>query len=79
MHVNNYTLPTPPQELLNQCTKVVVVGPDSYSKIRHWCWGNQLSLVWSDIVLADHKQLEDLAEFYFSDPADATLFRLKWK
>ena len=82
MHVNNYTLPRPEESVLAQCQEVIVNDP----AFRMWymkkfCWENKLSLVWSELVdTSDISALfDEAAAFYFVDPADATLFRLKFK
>ena len=73
MHVNNYTLPRPPQHLLDQCTEVVVGDPAFRMwEMRKWCRENAISLVWSEIV-----NTTDVSSM-FDEGADATAFRLKF-
>lgn len=82
MHVNNYTLPRPPDSVLNQCQEVIVNDPAFRMwKMREFCRENKLSLVWSELVDTTDVSafFDEAAAFYFIDPADATLFRLKFK
>jgi len=82
MHVNNYTLPRPEDEVLDQCHEVVINDPAFRMwAMKKYCRENHLSLVWSELVdTTDVSVLFDEAcTFYFIDPADATLFRLRFK
>ena len=82
MHVNNYTLPRPNESVLDQCQLVVVDDPAFRMwAMKKYCIENKLSLVWSELVdTSDVSALfDEAAAFYFVDPADATLFRLKFK
>jgi len=49
-------------------------------QMKRWCNANELSLVWSEIVdVSDHRYVYDeMAAFYFTEAADATLFSLKF-
>lgn len=82
MYVNNYTLSRPAEEVLDQCQLVVVNDP----AFRMWymkkfCLTQNLSLIWSELVETSDVSswFDEAAAFYFIDPADATLFRLKFK
>jgi hypothetical protein len=82
MHVNNWTLPRPTEEVLNQCHLVVVNDPAFRMwAMKKYCWENKLSMVWSELVDTTDVSafFDEAAAFYFIDPADATLFRLKFK
>jgi hypothetical protein len=82
MYVNNYTLPRPADEALDQCHLVVVNDPAFRMwAMKKYCTENKLSLVWSELVETSDVSayFDEAAAFYFIDPADATLFRLKYK
>jgi hypothetical protein len=82
MHVNNYTLPRPAESVLDQCHEVVVNDPAFRMwAMKRFCRENNLSLVWSELVDTTDVSayFDEAAAFYFIDPADATLFRLKYK
>ena len=82
MHVNNYILPRPAESALDQCHLVVVNDPAFRMwAMKKYCWANKLSLVWSELVETSDVSayFDEAAAFYFVDPADATLFRLKFK
>ena len=82
MYVNNYTLPRPAEQTLNQCYLVVVNDPTFRMwAMKKYCLENKLSLVWSELVDTTDVSayFDEAAAFYFIDPADATLFRLKYK
>jgi hypothetical protein len=82
MYVNNYTLPRPEDEVLDQYHEVVINDPAFRMwAMKKYCRDQSLSLVWSELVdTTDVSALFDEAcAFYFIDPADATLFRLKFK
>lgn len=83
MYVNNYTLPTPPQELLDRCYQVDFDGEGRFmSKMRRWCYDHTESFVWADRIdmsdLSSWTGPDDYCKFYFYKEADATLFSLKW-
>ena len=82
MHVNNYTLPRPAESVLDQCHEVIVNDPAFRMwAMKKYCRENKLSLVWSELVDTTDVSafFDEAAAFYFVDPADATLFRLKFK
>ena len=82
MYVNNYTLPRPPEEVLNQCHAVYINDPAFRMwAMKKYCTENTLSLVWSELVETSDVSayFDEAAAFYFVDPADATMFRLKFK
>ena len=82
MHVNNYTLPRPSEKALANCQLVVVNDPAFRMwAMKKWCRENNLSLIWSELVETSDVSayFDEAAAFYFVDPADATLFRLKYK
>jgi hypothetical protein len=82
MYVNNYTLPRPEESVLAQCQEVVINDPAFRMwAMKKYCRENKLSLVWSELVdTTDVSALfDEAAAFYFVDPADATLFRLKFR
>jgi hypothetical protein len=82
MHVNNYTLPRPAEEVLDQCHAVYIDDPAFRMwAMKKYCRENKLSLVWSELVENSDVNVffDEAAAFYFIDPADATLFRLKFK
>jgi hypothetical protein len=49
--------------------------------MKRFCLEQNLSLVWSELVETSDVSayFDEAAAFYFVDPADATLFRLKYK
>ena len=82
MYINNWTLPRPEQELLDQCHSVFIGDPAFIMwKMKKWCHENDLSLVWSE--LADTSDIDynydHVAAFYFIKAKDATIFSLKFK
>ena len=82
MYVNNYTIPRPPEGALDQCQLVVVNDPAFRMwAMKKYCRDQNLSLVWSELVETSDVSayFDEAAAFYFIDPADATLFRLKFK
>jgi hypothetical protein len=82
MYVNNYTLPRPAESVLDQCYLVVVNDPAFRMwAMKKFCLENKLSLVWSELVETSDVSayFDEDAAFYFIDPVDATLFRLKYK
>jgi hypothetical protein len=82
MHVNNYTLPRPADKVLDQCHEVVINDPAFRMwRMKEFCREQNLSLVWSELVDTSDVSayFDEAAAFYFVDPKDATLFRLKYK
>jgi hypothetical protein len=82
MHVNNYTLPRPADKVLDQCHEVVINDPAFRMwRMKDFCREQNLSLVWSELVDTSDVSayFDEAAAFYFVDPKDATLFRLKYK
>jgi len=82
MYVNNYSLPRPPSQALAQCHEVVVNDPAFRMwAMKKFCREQKLSLIWSELVDTSDVSayFDEAAAFYFIDPADATLFRLKFK
>lgn len=82
MYVNNWTLPRPTEEVLDRCHLVVVNDPAFRMwAMKKFCREQNLSLVWSELVDTTDVSavFDEAAAFYFIDPADATLFRLKYK
>jgi hypothetical protein len=82
MHVNNYTLPRPSDADLDQCYCVYIGDPTLHlKKMRTWCYENDLSLVWFELVDtsdADYNY-DHVAAFYFIKEKDAVMFTLKFK
>ena len=82
MHVNNFSLPRPPEDALAQCHAVYINDPAFRMwAMKKWCRENKLSLMWSELVETSDVSayFDEAAAFYFIDPADATLFTLKFK
>ena len=82
MHTNNWTLPRPPEEVLSKCHKVMIADPAFRMwQMKRYCREQNLSLVWSELVETSDVSafFDEACAFYFIDPADATLFRLKFK
>ena len=82
MHVNNYELPRPAESVLDQCHAVYINNPAFRMwAMKKFCRETNLSLVWSELVetSAVSAYFDESAAFYFIDPSDATLFRLKFK
>ena len=82
MYVNNYELPRPSEQALDQCHLVVVNDPAFRMwAMKKFCRETKLSLIWSELVDTSDVSayFDEAAAFYFIDPADATLFRLKYK
>ena len=82
MHVNNFSLPRPTEEALDQCHAVYINDPAFRMwAMKKFCLENTLSMVWSELVDTTDVSayFDEAAAFYFVDPADATLFRLKYK
>jgi len=81
MHVNNYTLPRPPEKALNQCHAVYINDPVFRMwAMKKYCRENNLSLMWSELVETSDVSafFDEACAFYFIDPADALMFRLKF-
>ena len=82
MHVNNFSLPRPPEGALAQCHAVYINDPAFRMwAMKKWCREQNLSLMWSELVdTSDISAFFDEAcAFYFIDAKDATLFSLKFK
>jgi hypothetical protein len=82
MHTNNWTLPRPPEEVLGQCHQVFVGDPAFRMwQMKKYCREHNLSLVWSELIETSDVSayFDEVSAFYFIDPADATLFRLRFK
>jgi hypothetical protein len=82
MHVNNFTLPRPPANVLDQCHEVVINDPAFRMwRMKEFCRNQNLSLAWSELVENSDVNVffDEVCVFYFIDPADATLFSLKFK
>ena len=82
MHVNNFSLPRPPDQALDQCHTVYINDPAFRMwKMKEFCRHSNLSLVWSELVETSDvsEYFDEACAFYFIDPADATLFSLKFK
>ena len=82
MHVNNFSLPRPPDNVLDQCHQVLIGDPAFRMwQMKRYCRDNNLSLVWSELVETSDVSVyfDEVSAFYFIDPADATLFTLKFK
>jgi hypothetical protein len=82
MHVNNFSLPRPPDNVLDQCHQVMIGDPAFRMwQMKRYCRDNNLSLVWSELVETSDVSVyfDEVSAFYFIDPADATLFTLKFK
>ena len=82
MHVNNFSLPRPPEKALNQCHAVYINDPAFRMwAMKKYCRENHLSLMWSELVETSDVSafFDEACAFYFIDPADATMFTLKFK
>lgn len=82
MHVNNFSLPRPPEKALDQCHLVVVNDPAFRMwAMKKWCREQNLSLMWSELVETSDVSayFDEAAAFYFIDARDATMFSLKYK
>jgi hypothetical protein len=81
MYVNKADL-TPPQQALDQCHAVYINDPAFRMwAMKKYCRENHLSLMWSELVETSDVSayFDEACAFYFIDPADATLFSLKFK
>jgi len=67
---------------LDQCHLVTIADPAvGMRAMKTWCWGNKLSLIWSELIDtsdADYNY-DHVAGFYFMNEKDATVFTLKFK
>jgi hypothetical protein len=82
MHTNNYTLPRPPDAMLDQCHQVVIGDPAVRMwQMKRYCRDNNLSLIWSELVETSDVSafFDEVSAFWFSDAKDAVLFTLKFK
>jgi hypothetical protein len=82
MHTNNWAMPRPPEEVLSKCHEVMIADPAFRMwQMKRYCREQNLSLVWSELVETSDVSafFDEACAFYFIDPADATLFRLKFK
>jgi len=82
MHTNNWTLPRPPDDVLERCHQVLIGDPAFRMwQMKRYCREQNLSLVWSELVETTDVSVyfDEVSAFYFIDPADATLFTLKFK
>lgn len=82
MHVNNFSLPRPPEQALAQCHAVYINDPAFRMwAMKKWCREQKLSLMWTELVETSDVSayFDEAAAFYFIDPADATVFTLKFK
>jgi len=82
MYVNNYTLPDPPKDVLDQCHQVLIGDPAfKMWQMKRWCREQDLSLVYNEIVeTADVSgEFDHVAAFYFGEARDATMFSLRFK
>jgi hypothetical protein len=68
--------------MLSQCHQVLIGDPAFRMwQMKRYCRDNNLSLVWSELVETSDVSVyfDEVSAFYFIDPADATLFTLKFK
>jgi hypothetical protein len=82
MHTNNWTLPRPSDNVLERCHQVLIGDPAFRMwQMKRYCREQNLSLIWSELVETTDVSVyfDEVSAFYFIDPADATLFRLKFK
>ena len=82
MYVNNWTLPRPPTDVLDKCHQVIIGDPAFRMwQMKKFCREQNLSLLWSELVETSDVSafFDEVSAFYFIDPADATLFTLKFK
>jgi len=82
VHVNNFSLPRPPEQALAQCHAVYINDPAFRMwAMKKWCREQKLSLMWTELVETSDVSayFDEAAAFYFIDPADATVFTLKFK
>ena len=82
MYINNFELPRPPEEVLDRCHEVTIGDPAFRMwQMKRYCREQNLSLVWSELVETSDVSafFDEACAFYFIDPADATVFTLKFK
>jgi predicted solute-binding protein len=82
MHVNNWTLPRPPDDILDQCHQVIIGDPAFRMwQMKQFCREQDLSLVWSELIETSDVSayFDEACAFYFTEARDATLFNLKFK
>jgi hypothetical protein len=68
--------------VLERCHQVLIGDPAFRMwQMKRYCRDNNLSLVWSELVETTDVSVyfDEVSAFYFIDPADATLFTLKFK
>jgi hypothetical protein len=72
----------PTESRLDRCHLVTIADPAvGMRAMRSWCWENNLSLIWSELVDtsdADYNY-DHVCGFWFIDQKDATAFTLKYK
>ena len=73
----------PSIETLALCSRVVADGDRHNPKeMRNWAYENCASFIWYDETdmsdVSSWTGADTWFEVYFTDPADATMFRLKW-
>jgi hypothetical protein len=72
----------PPEAMLDQCHQVYIADPAFRMwQMKKYCRENDLSLLWAELVETSDVSafFDEVSAFYFIDPADATLFSLKFK
>jgi len=72
----------PPEAMLDQCHQVFIADPAVRMwRMKQYCREQNLSLLWSELVETSDVSafFDEVSAFYFIDPADATLFTLKFK
>jgi hypothetical protein len=72
----------PPEAMLEQCHQVLIGDPAFRMwQMKRYSQEQNLSLIWSELVETNDVSafFDEVCVFYFIDPADATLFRLKFK
>jgi hypothetical protein len=79
--ISNYLFPyDPPQELLDQCTLIVLKDPEKIKNIKYWAIEHCHSFLWMEEVdTSDVDPLYDLCYgFYFWDQKDVLIFKMKY-
>ena len=72
----------PSEAILDQCHQVFIADPAFRMwRMKQYCREQNLSLLWSELVETSDVSafFDEVSTFYFIDPADATLFTLKFK
>jgi hypothetical protein len=72
----------PTEQVLEQCHQVYIADPAFRMwRMKQYCRENDLSLLWAELVETTDVSafFDEACAFYFIDPSDATLFRLKFK